>query len=85
MPSINGLQNVFDDADFNENIDETVEEIELEIEPINPADFEFGEETETSYSEKTQRDRLLENREQIAFRPAEIFDMNYYLGSIFQA
>ena len=65
MPSINGIQNVFDGAYFNENIDENVGEIELEISPINSADFEFVEETETSYSVKTQRERLLENLHKI--------------------
>ena len=65
MPSLNDIQNVFDGADLNENIDENVEEMELEISPINPKDFEFVEETETSYSEKTPKDRLLENRGQI--------------------
>ena len=38
-------KNVFDGADLNENIDENVEEIELEISPINPEDFDFVEET----------------------------------------
>ena len=31
MPSLDDIQNVFDGADLNENIDENVEEIELEI------------------------------------------------------
>ena len=68
MPSLNDIQNVFDGADLNENIDENVEEIELEISPVNPEDFEFVE-AETSYSEKTPKDILLENRGQIPFRP----------------
>ena len=45
MPSLNDIQNVFDGADLNENIDQNVEEIELEISPVNPEDFEFIEET----------------------------------------
>ena len=45
MPSLDDIQNVFDGADLNENIDENVEEIELEISPINPEDFDFVEET----------------------------------------
>ena len=47
MPSLGDIQNVFDGADLNENIDENVEEIELVISPINPEDFDFVEETET--------------------------------------
>ena len=47
MPSLDDIQNVFDGADLNENIDENVEEIELEISPINPEDFDFVGETET--------------------------------------
>ena len=47
MPSLDDIQNVFDGADLNENIDENVEEIELEISTINPEDFDFVEETET--------------------------------------
>ena len=46
MPSLDDIQNVFDGADLNENIDENVEEIELEISPINAEDFDFVEETE---------------------------------------
>ena len=45
MLSLNDIQNVFDGADLNENIDQNVEEIELEISPVNPEDFEFIEET----------------------------------------
>ena len=45
MPSLDDIQNVFDGADLNENIDENVEEIELVISPINPEDFDFVEET----------------------------------------
>ena len=45
MPRLNDIQNVFDGADLNENIDQNVEEIELEISPVNPEDFEFIEET----------------------------------------
>ena len=45
MPRLNDIQNVFDGADLNENIDQNVEEIELEISPVNPKDFEFIEET----------------------------------------
>ena len=39
MPRLNDIQNVFDGADLNENIDQNVEEIELEISPVNPEDF----------------------------------------------
>ena len=46
-PSFGDIHNVFDGADLNENIDENVEEIELEISPINPEDFDFVGETET--------------------------------------
>ena len=54
MLRFDDIQNVFNGADLNENIDENVEEIELEISPINPENFNFVEETET-YAEKTQR------------------------------
>ena len=55
MPRLNDIQNVFDGADLNENIDQNVEESELKISPVNPEDFEFIEETSTSYSEKTPK------------------------------
>ena len=45
MPRLNDIQNVFDGADLNENIDQNVEESELKISPVNPEDFEFIEET----------------------------------------
>ena len=38
MLSLNDIQNVFDGADLNEKIDKNVEEIELEISPVNPED-----------------------------------------------
>ena len=38
------IENLFD-ADHGENIDENIEEIELEIEPVSEADFKFFEGT----------------------------------------
>ena len=38
------IENLFD-ADNGENMDENIEEIELEIEPVSEADFKFFEES----------------------------------------
>ena len=67
-----------DGADLNEN----VEEIKLVISPINPEDFDFVEESETSYSEKTQRDRLLENRGQTSLFISLVKDMEFCKSSV---
>ena len=56
MPSANGFDIHFEISDSEDE----AEEIELEICEITEQDFDFKEETETSYFEMSRSDRLLE-------------------------
>ena len=74
MPSLEARENAFhfEEADLADNIDENVEEVELEISQINSDEFDFTEVTQKSYTETTAKDRLLENRGPIPFKPEEM-------------